>query len=123
MSSNEFEFKPLTREELEDEGHVFYNMQEPDSPYWEWLAQARGILYKKNTEYTVASDGTLTRISDLQDGLNNRVNKLDQLASERPDWMKRTDAMNAERQQRVEELRELRPDLYELRASYIRRGN
>lgn len=111
----------LTREELEAEGHVFSNMQGPDSSYWEWFAKEKRISNIDDSLMTVASDGSLTRVVDLQEGAKAKIDHLRARAVDRPEWMKITDRLNSGREARLEELKESRPDLYKLRQSYILR--
>ena len=72
------------------------------------------------SQYTLVN-GVLERLLSWQDKAKERLDKIRARIAERPDWMKITDKLNSERENRVEELYAVRPDLYALRLSYIER--
>jgi hypothetical protein len=74
-----------------------------------------------NVAYTFAFDGTLTRLSDLNEGLENRLNVLQKRKEEQPEWMLRTTSMNVAREKRIAELKVTNPALYVARKLYIAR--
>lgn len=93
----------ITQEDLIAEGHTFHNMQEPDSLYWEWINKERRVLSHQidRQAKTIAADGTVTAIVDLQEGMGQKANTLLTKVEDRPAWMKLTDELNTGKAARI----------------------